>query len=100
MKIISQDIVNFVSTLLDDDGYKKLFSDVWIEFNSIYNLYLHVNNIEEKISKLNFSRKLIFVSESNSFGLHYKKVWNNSKRVSLLIVIPLPSRNIILKSCF
>ena len=84
MLITSQDIINFIDDIISSSIYKPLFSDVWIEFRALYDLYHHIKNLENKIAIRMFRHKLNFVCESKSYGIHIKKTWSESDHVSYL----------------
>ena len=82
MKVTSDHIINFIDFITSNHEYCRLFTDVWIDLDSIYKLFHHVNSLESKVHCNIFSKKLIFVSESKQYGLHFKKSWNSIKQVS------------------
>ena len=82
MRITSQTIIQFIENIVNHPVKKQQFTDVWIELPSLFDLFLEFAGPNEVISYKTFSAKLNFVSESKSHGLHHKKTWNTTTKVS------------------
>ena len=80
MKLCTQLIIDFIGNILNTPELKRLFSDVWIDKNSLLKLFTTVNKVNSNVNLREFTTKLNFVSDSKVHSLHRKKTWNISKR--------------------
>ena len=81
MKVTYLNIMSFVYDVTNTVKLKKKFTNKWFDKESMYYLFLHVNEIESKVSWKTFTTTLNYVAESKSCGLHHKTIWNHTNKV-------------------
>ena len=81
MKITHVQIIDFIELIFSDEKQKRLFTNVWIDLDSIFKLFIYNQNLSHVISKGSFMRKLNFVTDSNQYCIHRKRTWNCTSKV-------------------
>ena len=83
MTISTAKIVEFLENVIENKEYKRLFTNVWLDTKSIQSLFLFLNKIETvKIPSVSLTKKMNFIAESNTYGLHKKQIFDMKKKVS------------------
>ena len=72
IKPTSQDIINFTKYISTSDYFKGTYTDVWLDFFLVLNLFKKFKGTNKKISDRVLLRRLNFVSESKSYNLNHK----------------------------
>ena len=81
MRITCTSVIDFVDKVLSNPQFKHHFTDVWLSCNCFWDLFLHVNQVTTKTSKISFMRKLNIVIDSKSSAIHSKELYNMTSKV-------------------
>ena len=99
IKPTSQDIINFTKYISTSDYFKGTYTDVWLDFFLVLNLFKKFKGTNKKISDRVLLRRLNFVSESKSYNLNHKHEWNKElKKRDNYYLISSANKNIGMNS--
>ena len=76
------EILKFVGLIINTKSFKQKSTDTWIQLNLLKDAYKEYLKTNKPINHRSFVNKLNIISDSNTFALHHKQVWNKIKRVS------------------